>query len=515
MAMALLCVARLPAFGQAPSGAPGDPGQKLVLKAAARTFSVMPKVGWPAKFNDPTGIREVAGDMKSTVVLFEYGATRLCFVTSSFDNIQGMAMGAADFSIATRLVVAKELGLSTAEIVLSGSHNHTMPNMYVSDGEAWGKAARPAKTQANEPAWEFLVGLEQAARGLDKELVPVTVEWGVAKEERVTYNRKGRRPDGRTYLIRTEEERLELGANYIGQIDPDASVVVLRGENGLLVAALAFFTGHPVTAFLPERMISFGQWSQVACEKLSAHLGGIPVAFLQGCAGDVNSKYMFTGTVQQGIELGGYLGESYITAVGSLRRSARPGLQWSREKVKIPHAELPAAESLERDLATIDDFIKRGQAGDQNTLECVGMNFHTGLTPAYRAKLVDMVRPWYVWALEQHRTGKAGDVDKFLPIDIVVARIGDVGFVGLPFESFVRTGLKIKRETPLPCVLTCGYTGDSSQGKTYGYIPDASGVDDREYMSGFFRYVGRPPYRSPGADAAADVAIAKLTEYAR
>lgn len=488
-----------------------------VLKAAARTFSIQPQVGWPAKFNDPQGIREVIGDLKGTVVLFEYGSTRLCFVTSSLDNIQGAARGdTGSFGVACRRVVVKELALAPTEVVLAGSHNHTMPAVAVSVPLAWGRDEDPPAESANEPARAFLQALGQAARGLDKELVPVSVEWGVAEEKRVTYNRRGRRPDGRSYLIRTEEERQQHGPDYTGVIDPDAKVMLLRGESGRPVAALAFFTGHPVTGFNPEVMVSFGQWSQVACEILSGHLGGIPVGFLQGCAGDVNSKYMLTGTIQQGIELGRYLGESYIAAVGALHRSKRPGLQWSREKVRIPHADLPVAASLERDLASIDDFIRRGRAGDQDTLECVGLNFHATLTPPYRAQLVESVRPWYVWALDQHRAGKAAEVPKFLEMDIVVARIGDVGFVGLPFEPFVRTGLKIKREAPLPCVFTSGYTGDSTAERTYGYIPDASAVDDREYMSGYFRYVaGRPPYRSPAGDAAAEVAVAKLTEFSR
>jgi hypothetical protein len=67
-----------------------------------------------------------------------------------------------------------------------------------------------------------------------------------------------------------------------------------------------------------------------------------------------------------------------------------------------------------------------------------------------------MVKPWHVWALDQHRTGKASETPKYLPMEVVVARFGDVGYVGMPFEPFVRTGLKIKHEAPLPCVLTSG-----------------------------------------------------------
>lgn len=154
----------------------------------------------------------------------------------------------------------------------------------------------------------------------------MTVEWGVAQESRFTYNRRGRRPDGRSYFIR-EEDRVLLGEDYVGTIDPDATVVVFRGANGKPVAALASYTGHPVTGYNPEKMTSHGQWPQVACERLSAHLGGVPVGFLQGSCGDVNSKHMLTGTLAQADEAGEQLGESFIAAAGRLRKSQRPGLR--------------------------------------------------------------------------------------------------------------------------------------------------------------------------------------------
>ena len=303
---------------------------------------------------------------------------------------------------------------------------------------------------------------------------------------------------------------MHLDSKYVGTIDPDATVVVLRGNAGLPVAALAFFTGHPVSGYNPEVMVSFGQWTQVACEKLSAHLGGVPVAFLQGCGGDINSKYMLTGTIEQSRQLGEFLGDSYIAATQNLHRSQRADLQWTRAAVDIPHAPLPSLASLQKDLAAVDDFIRRGRAGDQDTLTCVGMNFPRALTPSYRAKLIEMVRPWYVWAVDQRQTGAADKLPKALPIEIVVARIGDVGYVGMPFEPFVRIGLRIKQATPLPCVLPSGYTDGS-----YGYIADATACNDREYMGGFFRYLpGRSPYRAPAGDAVGDVAIPILTRFA-
>jgi len=479
--------------------------KKAVFKVAARTFAVTPEIGEPTSGRTGSKIGKVIGDLKSTIILLEYGESRLCFLTSSF----GVESGA--LNRAGKALISKELGLSPENIVACSSHNHTVPVMMVRNPEAWGKPGGfPADDGTNKSTRQFLENLALASRDLDKELAPVTVEWGIAHEDRLTYNRRGKRPDGRSYFIR-EEDRLEIGEDYTGTIDTDAMVVIFRGKKKRPVAAMTFYTGHPVSGYNPEAMVSFGQWPQVACEKLSHHLGGIPVAFFQGCCGDINSKYMLTGTIEQSRELGEYLGDSFIAATNDLHRSKHTDMLWTRKAVNIPHAELPDSSSIKRDLASIEDFIRRADGGDENTLECVGLNFPKALTPPYRARLVEMVKPWHVWALDQHRTGKASETPKYLPMEVVVARFGDVGYVGMPFEPFVRTGLKIKHEAPLPCVLTSGYNDGSM-----GYIPDASACDDREYMAGNFRYRGtRPPFKTPGADVIADVVIPVLTDFSR
>lgn len=490
--------------GNALSAAEPAPRTAGGLQVAARTFEISPPVGVPTSSRTGQALLKTLGTLKTTVVLLQSGDSRLCFVTSSLD------VTTPDANQAVKAIVGRELGLPREAIVAATSHNHTIPIMPVKDPASWGAAdsRAAADNEPNPVSRDFMLKLRAATHGLAQELMSATVEWGIAREDRFVYNRRGRRADGRTYFIR-EEDRQELGEDYVGTIDPDATVVLFRSGAGQPVAAIAFYTGHPVTGYNPEAMVSHGQWPQIACDALSRYLGGVPVAFFQGCAGDVNSKYLLTGTIAQTEQFGEYLGQSLIAATKSLRKSRHQDMQWTRADVGIPLAPLPGLPALEQDLASIDDFVKRGLAGDQNTLECVGMNFPKALTPPYRAALINSVRPWYLWAIEQQKVGaKTPDA---LPIQVVVARIGDVGYVGIPFEAFVRTGLKIKREAELPCVLTSGYTDG-----TYGYIPDASAVDDREYMGGFFRYYkDRPPYRAPGGDAVAEVSVPVLNRMAR
>ena len=138
----------------------------------------------------------------------------------------------------------------------------------------------------------------------------------------------------------------------------------------------------------------------------------ITVSFLQGCAGDVNSKGMFRGDVELSKKYGRYLADSYIAALSNLKLSQRTGLDFSVEPVSIPLAPLPAEAVLNAEIAEMEDFIKRAAGGDENTLLCVGQNFPRELTPAYRGKLIEMILPWNNWALAVHQQGTATTVAK-------------------------------------------------------------------------------------------------------
>jgi len=89
-------------------------------------------------------------------------------------------------------------------------------------------------------------------------------------------------------------------------------------------------------------------------------------------------------------------------------------------------------------------------------------------------------------------------------------RLGDVGIVGMPCEPFQGIGRQIRRGSPLPLAIPCGYTNGS-----HAYITDAANTGDREYMSAFYRYTKfRPPYEKPAGDVMAARAVEILNRFA-
>ena len=479
------------------------------LHAAALQFGISPEPNAETASRTGARVGKVVGPLKTTVMMLDDGATRLCLVTTHFGGTTPV-----NVSELFRQTIAQDLKLPKSHVLILTSHNHCSVS-FASNGIAiYDSYAQDVPQVQLLPIGEkFLAALQSHAKRLPELLQPVTVWWAEGCEGRITYNRKGRRADGTTYFMR-EQDRVLLGTDFNGDIDVQAPVVVLKNKAGQTIAALAQFTGHPVTSYHPEKPVVFGEWPQIACDVLAEHFekqSVVPVGFLQGCAGDVNSKEMFFGGVKRSTEFGHMLGQSYIDALDNLQPSRRDGLDFAVEKVNVPLAPLPTREVLIAELKEMDDFIQRAKSGDENTLSCVGLNFPRALSPVYRGRLVDPLRAWNAWALGLHEEGRADSAGKHLEMEIAVIRIGDVGIVGLPCEPFQGIGRRIRRGSPLPISIPCGYANVS-----HGYITDGANTGDHEYMSSFYRYTKfRPPLKRPAGDALADHAIMILDRFAK
>lgn len=490
--------------------APGAaPVEHPRLRVAAAEFGLLAESDAPTSSRVGARASEIAGPLRTTILLLEDRHTRLCMVTTHF----GPTI-AANVSQLLRESLAGKLRIPASHVWIFTSHNHSgvdLARNAVPAHAMQGKLAPPADLLPI--GQKFLAELLKHAECLPERLQPVTVWWAVGHEDRFTYNRKARRADGSTYFMR-EEDRLLVGKDYRGDIDTQAPVVAFKNRAGRIVAALCQFTGHPVTSYHPEKPVVFGDWPQVAADVLAERLdpaGPAPVGFLQGCAGDVNSKEMFSGGVKRATEFGRMLGDSYVKAMAGLQPSRRDGLDVAVETVPVPLAPLPTREQLKAELEEMDAFLKRANAGDEDTRSCVGLNFPRALSPRYRARLIDPPRAWNVWALDLHERGQAESVPKHLDLEIAVIRVGDVGIVGLPCEPFQGIGRLVRRDSPLPMSVPCGYANVS-----YGYITDSLNTGDREYMSAFYRYTKyRPPLARPAGDVLAQRAVEVLRRFAQ
>ena len=477
------------------------------LRAAACRFGLDVEIGAATHGRTGAKVQRVAGPLMTTAILIEDGGRRICLVASD------LRVEMKNVNMLLKAEASKALGLDAERVVFCASHDHSVPKLAeVEVRDADLPPLNPGEVPEVKlyPAGErFVSALKKNLATLPEALEPVTVHWTQGEEGRITYNRKGRRADGSTYFMR-EEDRQLVGRDFNGDIEREVPVVVLNDMDGGAVAAILQFTGHPVTSYHPENFTMFGDYPAVAADVLGKALGGtgapVPVAFLQGCAGDSNSKHMLSGDVDKARLYGEMLGGSAIEALKRLRPSKLDGMDYAEKTAAIPLRPLPARAFLEAEIAEMRDFVRRAEAGDENTLSCVGLNFPRALSAKYRGALVSLPMGWNERALAQYARGREKDVPSALDVPVYVLRLGDVGIVGMPFEPFMGIGRRIRANSPCALTIPCGYTNGA-----YGYVTDAPNTGGREYMSSFYRYTRcLPPFAKPAGDVVADRAVETL-----
>ncbi|MCC7351385.1 MAG: hypothetical protein IT446_12530 [Phycisphaerales bacterium] len=484
------------------------------MRVSAETFSIVPKAGGVGQSATAAPVERVCGGLQTTVTLLEDDRSRFCIISSH------AVTHFYRFCNVLRSAVGRVLEIDPSHVLCFSSHNHCAFHAFNPSHPLaeYGRPKNHAVLAMEDLTAEGRMMLEsacQSAAKLPKKLQEAEIQWALGHERRISYNRKGYRVDGSSYMIR-EEDRLRLGTDFNGDIDDEAPVIAFVSTDGKPICFLTCFTGHPATAYHPEHPVLFGEYPQIACEDLSAAHGGVPVGFLQGCGGDVNAKGVqghkpIEQSLADATRYGHYLGETYRNAARSLMRCRTQDLGLLLQSVRLPFAGVPPLAELDAQIADLRQFIDRCGNGDSDTQVCQGLNFPSNMTPRYRAALVEPLLKWARWARSFHERNRLDEAPTGVEVQIAVLRLGEVGIVGLPCEPFDAIGRRIKRNSPCALTLACGYMNDDD----VFYVPDSGNNGDREYQSAFYRYTtSLLPYAQPAGDALADRGVEILRKMA-
>ena len=450
------------------------------LEVAAARFDCTPPLGVPS----PTlglnpVVRQIQGPMETRLFALRQGSLTIGWANSDY-NVAGPG----------RRLLSEALSLPLGQTVVSVTHNHSIVTAGGLSSNARGFGSR------------FFRNFRQAARSLQSRFEPATLSWAVEEQRSVTYNRKGRRPDGSTYFMR-EEDRIKLG-DFEGAIDPLATLLRFDRSNGDPLLLVGHFTGHPVVSYnLEEPVINpdYSGWSMM--DLVESFYPRRPVGvFLQGCAGDISAKGMFDGA-ERARAAGARLGESFIRASDRTTAVGTDFLGLARGTAQVPFGPLPSVQELKRQREELSDFQRRTEAGDKDTLQVLGYNFSAFMEMKYRRNLARPLLRWTDWALEVHEKGTA--LPESLPLPLQVVALGEVAIVTIPCEAFSSIGIRIRQQSPFQVTIPAAYSNGS-----LGYIGASEDVGDREYMSAFYRYTRRPPFARPAGDAIVHKAVELL-----
>ncbi|MCC7299940.1 MAG: hypothetical protein IT583_02545 [Verrucomicrobia bacterium] len=225
----------------------------------------------------------------------------------------------------------------------------------------------------------------------------------------------------------------------VGTIDPLLRTIAFAGEDGKIIAAMHFYTTHPMAAYRRE-MVS-QDVPGVALDYAEKEFGkGVFNMYLTGCGGDITFGKYYLGDKEKSLEvLGGKLGKGIVYNLQKADEKPMGKLSFSSAEFEIP---------LNPEI-TEEAMLKRAENGVDGNPDLGGIS-----------RLI-IVRNWQKW--------KKCSVSRL--------SIGtDVHLLSLPSEVCVEYQLYAQSLVPEK-FLACAAYGNG----TYHYIPTAKMFSEGGY----------------------------------
>lgn len=352
------------------------------------------------------------------------------------------------FDVAKELA-SRETGIPTNHILTSATHTHTAVSV-----------GRTFQSKVETEYGEFLsrriaAGIVQATAQLE----PARIGWAVGNNPRQVFNRRWHlRPgvalrdpfDRGSDKVRMNPPRAsEQLLKPAGPIDPEVPIVSVQATDGRPIAVLANYSLHYVGG-VPANSLSadyFGEFarqlarmiktegdagSQTDAEDRAAPFVGI---LSNGTSGDINNINFFEGgprrePFEQIRLVANDVAESAYAAYKRVKYH-----DWVPLGIEQTEIELAVRRPTADELVDAKAVLKEAGAGpyrDQRTIYA-------------------------------NETIQLNDYPATITAKLQAIRIGDLGIVSSPCETFVETGLAIKQQSPLRPTFTIelanGYNG--------------------------------------------------------
>lgn len=319
-----------------------------------------------------------------------------------------------------RAYIASKTDIAAENIMFTATHTHSGP---------------PSRLDAPK-AKEYLTKAADAVIIANERLKPTVLSVGRTKEDRVSHNRRLKCIDGTTHMC---WEKFEPGfvIEPWGPIDPEV-ITVSVSQEGQPKGVIVNFGCH-ATTLTGNNWLFSADYPGYIVESLRKLKGEeyIPV-FLNGPSGNVTQvdyRVGFPDTYQECQRIGYMLGMSAAEAIVNEEPSTGNTVVVSKEMVPVKRITI-----TEEQFAWAKAIMKKVEK--------------EGMPPAQADGIPDAeyAKDW----IRMH--GIQNQIDS---IEVMVVRIGDVAFVGLPGEIFTEFGIDIKARSPFKNTLVMGLTNDN------------------------------------------------------
>lgn len=360
-------------------------------------------------------------------------------------------------ALAQAVCAATDGAIAPARVVVCASHTHSGPDVLCGMGF-------DLADYAPVDVWrdEAVLRVAELAAELWAGRSAVTVTTGQVHEGSVAFNRRLAHRDGHV-VMNWEDVPAEEIIGPLGEIDPRLTTLVFEGADGAPIGAVLHYTLHPAILAGHDWLVS-ADWVATARRRLSVRLGGAPVLFLNGALGDINHlDYRQPGRAigfDESERVGSAVGAAACASVASGAAGVSgvaPHSGVLRSRLAHLDTRLPQRVVDPAMLAEAEALLAANAGRPVDALD--------GIPPEARAQ----------WVVSRGRW-----LTEWLDVRVRFFQLGQVSFVGVPFEVFVEFGLALSRRFPEHEVRVVSLTGDY-----LGYLPTAVAFTQGGYEPSF------------------------------
>lgn len=376
---------------------------EAALRAGASRKSIVPP--FPTQmggFHDRlTNFEGIHDELFARALVLDNGTTKLVFIGSDLMSVD------AELTRLAREAITQATGIPAANIMISGTHNHSAPSYY-------------QKTA---------MGQDDAEPSLKKFLAKQFADAAVEAASTAKPARAGFAAGSLVGATRNRQQKNDL-------IDPQVGVLrVEEIEGRKTIATLFNFAGHPVIIGSTNLMLS-GEYPGAASRAVENLLGGVAI-FTQGACGDITVNR--NGDPFLEIErLGRTVAGEVIKTSGLIKLEEDLVLKAASTTLTLPALALPnlddAKAALEKGKAALE------LAQQQKAI------------PTAISQLEDRNRVLSMTVLKAQAIAEnPSKKETELPAEVQILQVGNVLFGTIPGELFVEYALelrsRVKQET--------------------------------------------------------------------
>ncbi|MHC4879865.1 MAG: hypothetical protein ACYTGL_25725 [Planctomycetota bacterium] len=457
IAIAAVCSLAL-CTGRSPAAEP------KVFKAGAFAMDITP-TKFPVSSNGSMVDRKVDGahdPLHARCLVLDDGSTKLAIVVCD------SCMIPRDIFDAARQQAEKATGIPAANILCSATHTHT--------------GVTVTGVFQSEPEVEYRSFLaERIAAGINQahsQLEPAKIGWGSANDPSQVFNRRWfMKPEyalvdpldiGKDRVRMNPPRGSDLLDKPSGPIDPEIGFLSVIARNGRPIALLANYSLHYVGG-VPGGLLSadyFGEFAQRIAQRLKA----------------TNARPAFVGIMSNGTS--GNINNINFAAKSSPKRA--PFEQIQVVAASVADATFRAWQKIEHHdwvpLKSVETEIELGvrRPNTEELAHAKQLLAEAGDGP-YRDRRLVYARESVLLA----------DYPATIDARIQAVRIGDLGIVSSPCETFAETGLAVKEKTPFKQ----SFTIELANGYN-GYLP----TPEHHTLGGYETWRARSSYLAVDAE---------------